>query len=152
MAQRLLHKGADIDYVNSNGFTALHLCLENLKLDAVKFLLDHSANPHIMDLTGQDVCDKASQLGLSHKFPELNACQLRLKIPPKLPNNESIKFTDLPFFCKQKEKQNSDIFDHVKKLYNLSKNNLAKRGMHNLAPKKKKITEEMLKEKMEALG
>jgi ankyrin repeat protein len=29
MARRLLKRGAKVDYVNKNGLTALHLCIEN---------------------------------------------------------------------------------------------------------------------------
>ena len=39
MASRLIVRGADINYVNRNGYTALHLCVENQNVAAVKFLL-----------------------------------------------------------------------------------------------------------------
>ena len=61
MASKLIVRGAKIDYVNRNGNTALHLCIENHKLEAVKFLMLKGANPHIMDLTGEDACDKAKK-------------------------------------------------------------------------------------------
>jgi len=35
MASRLIVRGANIDYVNRNGNTALHLCVENKLKEAV---------------------------------------------------------------------------------------------------------------------
>ena len=61
MARKLLVRGANLDYVNSNGNTALHLCVENQLNSAVEFLLKKGANPHIMDLSGEDACDKAKK-------------------------------------------------------------------------------------------
>ena len=63
MASRLMVRGAKIDYVNKNGLTALHLCIENNLREAVEFLLFKGANPHIMDLKGEDACDKAKANG-----------------------------------------------------------------------------------------
>mmetsp|Transcript_24015 Transcript_24015/g.36928 ORF Transcript_24015/g.36928 Transcript_24015/m.36928 type:complete len:139 (-) Transcript_24015:2692-3108(-) len=62
MASRLIVRGADIDYVNGNGYSALHLCVENKNLKSVKFLLQKGADPHIMDKCGFDVCDKVKNL------------------------------------------------------------------------------------------
>lgn len=59
MANKLLVRGAHIDYINSNGNTALHLCIENKVLDAIAFLLKRGSNPHIADFAGEDACDKA---------------------------------------------------------------------------------------------
>ena len=50
MATNLILRGADIDYVNSFGFTALHLCVEKKLNRSVEYLLFKKANPHIMDL------------------------------------------------------------------------------------------------------
>lgn len=61
MATRLIVRGAKIDYVNSNGNTAIHLCVENGLEDAVNYLLKKGANPHIMDLSLEDACDKAKK-------------------------------------------------------------------------------------------
>ena len=52
MSYKLLARGADINYVNKNGCTALHLCVENKIGDAIGFLFKKGANPHIMDLGG----------------------------------------------------------------------------------------------------
>jgi ankyrin repeat protein len=47
----LLRRGSDINFQSSvNGFTALHLAIENkLSNRYIKFLLKNGANPHIMD-------------------------------------------------------------------------------------------------------
>ena len=64
MASRLLVRGANINYVNSNGQTALQICIENKNHSAVKLLLQKGAHPHIMDLNGEDACDKAKKNGM----------------------------------------------------------------------------------------
>jgi ankyrin repeat protein len=61
MCSKLIVRGADVNYVNTNGNTALHLCIENSLVDAVTFLLKKGANPHIMDLGDEDACDKAKK-------------------------------------------------------------------------------------------
>jgi ankyrin repeat protein len=65
MCSRLLVRGADINHVNRNGNTALHLCVENSLLDAINFLLKKGANPHIADLSNEDACDKAKKNSIS---------------------------------------------------------------------------------------
>jgi ankyrin repeat protein len=76
MASRLIVRGARIDYVNRNGNTALHLCVENKLKEAVEFLLFKGANPHIMDLKGEDACDKAKANGMAQLIPEFNNCSI----------------------------------------------------------------------------
>jgi ankyrin repeat protein len=64
MASRLISRGANINYVNTNGKTPLHILIENKQVTQIKYLLTKGADPHIMDLTGMDVCDKVFQFGL----------------------------------------------------------------------------------------
>ncbi len=35
------------------------MAVEQLRLEAVKFILENGANPHIEDFTGRDACDYA---------------------------------------------------------------------------------------------
>ena len=63
-----------MNYANQNGFTAMHICLENGLYNAVRMLLNSGANPHIMDLKGMDVCDKAGEAGVLQMFPKLQYC------------------------------------------------------------------------------
>ena len=54
----------------------LHLCVENNLDDAVEFLIFKGANLHIMDIFGEDACDKAKKNGMAmriHKFNDCNA-------------------------------------------------------------------------------
>ena len=44
MCSKLIVRGADVNYVNRNGNTALHLMIEHNLKDAVEFLLDKGAN------------------------------------------------------------------------------------------------------------
>lgn len=44
MSQKLLVRGANIDYINKNGMGALHLCIENNLVESVRFLLKKGAN------------------------------------------------------------------------------------------------------------
>jgi|TARA_B110000285_G_scaffold227264_1_gene288282 ankyrin repeat protein len=69
MASRLIVRGANINYVNSNGQTALQICIDNKNVLAVKLLLQKGAHPHIMDLNGEDACDKAQKNGMIKDFP-----------------------------------------------------------------------------------
>ena len=61
MCSKLIVRGANVNYANRNGNTALHLCVENNLVEAVNFLIKKGANPHIMDLAGEDACDKAKK-------------------------------------------------------------------------------------------
>lgn len=101
MASRLIVRGAQIDYVNRNGQTALHLCVANKLTEAVEFLLFKGANPHIMDLEGEDACDKAKANGLARGIPEFNNCNIRKKLVPMLPNGRHADVKELPLFKKQ---------------------------------------------------
>lgn len=69
MASKLIARGASMNYVNRNGATALHLMIENSVDESIKFLLEHGADPHIMDFGGEDSCDKAKKSGLALVFP-----------------------------------------------------------------------------------
>jgi ankyrin repeat protein len=85
MASRLLNRGASIDYVNSDGKSIMHMCIENQLINECKFLLNNGANPHIMDLEGRDVCDKANDLGVTG-FEVFDNCSFKKKTIPMLPD------------------------------------------------------------------
>ena len=85
MCSRLIVRGADVNYCNRNGNTSLHLCIENNLVDSVQFLLKKGANPHIMDLSGEDSCDKAKRTSLSLQIQSFNNCSSSLKVKPILP-------------------------------------------------------------------
>lgn len=76
MASRLIVRGSNINYVNSNGQTALQICIENENYPAVKLLLQKGAHPHIMDLNGEDACDKAKKNGMIKDFIQLQECSI----------------------------------------------------------------------------
>jgi ankyrin repeat protein len=57
MAIRLLHRGADINFTNMDGKSALTLAVESEIHPTVKFLLEKGADPHIEDIQGRDACD-----------------------------------------------------------------------------------------------
>ena len=59
LADRLIKRGSNINYVNRLGFTPLHLAIEVGNTEAISYLLRNGADPHIEDLTGEDSCDKA---------------------------------------------------------------------------------------------
>lgn len=97
-AQRLLRRGANVNYCNLNGQTALNICIESNLVDAVRFLLDEGASPHIMDLSGEDACDKARDNQSLCTLPQFNQCSLRLKRPPKMPTGVLVNFDKLPLY------------------------------------------------------
>ena len=114
MASRLLVRGANVNYVNSNGLTALHVFVDNQMTEAIKYLLQKGANPHIMDLTGEDCCEKAKRMGFALDFKELNECSFVKKIIPMLPNKQNPLIENLPFYFKQREKLIKDKLEALK--------------------------------------
>eukprot|EP00347_Sterkiella_histriomuscorum_P000748 403374657 len=72
-AKKLLQRGANIDYTNREGKTAVIMAIEQLRLESIKFLLQNGANPHVEDFTGKDACDYA-RLGNIKAFSELLQC------------------------------------------------------------------------------
>eukprot|EP00356_Strombidium_inclinatum_P001427 CAMPEP_0170510590 /NCGR_PEP_ID=MMETSP0208-20121228/65850_1 /TAXON_ID=197538 /ORGANISM="Strombidium inclinatum, Strain S3" /LENGTH=108 /DNA_ID=CAMNT_0010794069 /DNA_START=1299 /DNA_END=1625 /DNA_ORIENTATION=+ len=96
MATRLIFRGAHVDYVNNFGKTAMHVCVESGtamhvcvefgKTEQVQYLLFKGANPHIMDLTGLDACDKAKANGMANVIHEFINCNMRKKVVPRLPD------------------------------------------------------------------
>lgn len=138
MASRIISRGANVNYVNKNGKTALHLLCENLKLDGIKFVLANGGDPHIMDLTGMDVCDKAKQFGISGQFKLLQQCAFRKKIIPIMPNGKHPKFESLPYFMAQKNEREKNM------LMNL-KNKLEKNPEDSLPGEKKNLFQKLRK-------
>jgi len=65
MAKKLLRRGADINYVNLKGKTALHLAIENKKVETIKLLIENRAYLHFVDFNGEDGCDKILKYDLS---------------------------------------------------------------------------------------
>ena len=59
MVKKILIRGADIDYRNKLGKTALHYAIEeSLPESYIRFLLGRGANPHLEDAMGWDCCSK----------------------------------------------------------------------------------------------
>jgi uncharacterized protein len=79
MCSKLLTRGANINYANKAGCTALHACIEHKIPESVGFLLKKGANPHLMDLAGLDCCDKAKSNGLALQFWQFNNCSIKHK-------------------------------------------------------------------------
>lgn len=92
MASKLIVRGANVNYANRNGNTALHLLIENNVMsdgkaslyEQIHFLIKKGANPHIMDLNGEDACDKAKKSGFAVLLTQFNNCNPRLKREPKI--------------------------------------------------------------------
>ena len=63
--KQLLRRGADINYENRNGITALHFAIEErLPENTIRFLIDFGAKIHFEDKTGMDACDKVKKYNL----------------------------------------------------------------------------------------
>jgi len=60
--------------------------VENKNEESVKFLLSKNAERHLMDLNGEDACDKAKKNGLADTFPIFFNCNIHKKIIPRLPD------------------------------------------------------------------
>jgi ankyrin repeat protein len=57
----LIDSGCNINHININGKTPLHLALECRKVQTVEFLLKNNANPHIENFYGEDICEKVQR-------------------------------------------------------------------------------------------
>ena len=100
MASRLVVRGSELNYVNKNGYTALHLCIETGLTKAVEFLINLGADPHIMDLQGEDACDKAKKRGMAKQFPIFNDCNITKKVLPIMPDGNQADLSMMPEFKK----------------------------------------------------
>lgn len=67
--------GANFNYANYDGRTALHVAVINNFEDKVRYLVKMGANPHKVDLTGKSSIDLARELKLANimKFFEENS-------------------------------------------------------------------------------
>ena len=73
MAYDLIRDGVQINYRNTLGNTALHYCIMNKNIDAIKLLLSYHANPHLENAEKKDCCDLAKEMNINF-FTELNNC------------------------------------------------------------------------------
>ena len=62
MVKKLITRGADINYGNREGKTALIMAVEKKMVNVIRFLLEEGAYAHIEDLTGRDACDYAKEM------------------------------------------------------------------------------------------
>ena len=53
MAIRIIRRGADVNFINSNGKTALHLAIEQKNIEAIQFLVKNKADVYIEDKNGE---------------------------------------------------------------------------------------------------
>lgn len=100
-AKQYVNRGADVNRTSPEyeyGSTLLIQAIKLSKIDAIGFLLDHGANPHIEDMSGMDACDHAIKTGLSDTFPDLGNCNHSLRIRPHniKTDYESDKLVDIP--------------------------------------------------------
>lgn len=106
MCSRLIFRGADVNYIlkKNGGRTPLIKMVESKNDQAVKFLLDKNANPHIcFGTNNQDSCDVAKANGMSKRFYVFMKCDGTLKIM-----NERV-YADQP---PQTSMNNDDISDY----------------------------------------
>jgi ankyrin repeat protein len=83
MCSKLIFRGANVNHIyNSHGGkTAIILMVQSKREDAIKFLLDKMANPHIcFSQDNLDACDFAKSLGLDKRFFVFYKCNGEHKV------------------------------------------------------------------------
>lgn len=84
MVKKILIRGADINFRNIFGKTALHYAIEeSLDESIIRFLIGRGANPHLEDIMGWDCCSKGKT-----KYPtikEFKNCSTELRVPCEKP-------------------------------------------------------------------
>lgn len=80
-ARKLVNRGADINYINALGQTALHVCVIRYKGEStqrgIEWLFQQKKTMrHVVDAEGMDPCDYAKKLHpeLLQKFEEFEKC------------------------------------------------------------------------------
>ena len=101
MCSRIIQRGAKIDIINKFGKNVLHLCVEKKLVEAVDYLLYKGANPHILDLSEKDCCDKAKDNGLASTMLRFNNCSFTNKVIPLLRDGTYPKHYEYQEFYKK---------------------------------------------------
>lgn len=86
MATILIQRGANVDFANSEGQTALSICVQRQLQKQIDYLLYKGANQHILDIHGLDSCDYAKQNGISRTMLCFNNCNRLKQLIPLLPD------------------------------------------------------------------
>ncbi|TNV87712.1 hypothetical protein FGO68_gene15221 [Halteria grandinella] len=73
-ADRLISRGASLNFKNKEGKTALTLAVIEDNMSAIEFLLKKGADPHLEDNKGNDSCDYAVGSPLYKAFKEFQSC------------------------------------------------------------------------------
>ena len=123
MAQvnQYLNNGANVNFQDHNGNTALHLAVENNHFDIIKLLLERGASMTIQNQAGNTALDIAIQQGNNEI---INYLILELLDPDKAPLNTSGDMVELKnIFDKQTQVNDLlKILDNVSGLLNWSLN------------------------------
>ncbi len=80
---RLIFRGADVNYImqKNGGKTLLILMVEQKNDQAIKYLMDKNANPHICyGVEKWDACDVAKENGIAKRFYVFMKCDGSFKI------------------------------------------------------------------------
>lgn len=80
-ARKLVNRGADLNYQNGLGQTALHICVLADNCNAIEWLLNQKKiNRHLVDKEGNDPCDLAKlRPEIMSIFPEFLNCNAQVK-------------------------------------------------------------------------
>ena len=107
LANKLIKSGAEVNYVNSKGYTALHYCVMRKQKEASSFLLQKGANQHIVStaqlnkenklIPGKDCCDIAKENGLAGKIEKFYDCNHLKKVQGKPNQSFPVVQTTSPF-------------------------------------------------------
>ncbi|XP_030850000.1 protein phosphatase 1 regulatory subunit 12A isoform X2 [Strongylocentrotus purpuratus] len=110
--QSLIKRGADINYANIDGLTALHQAVIDEKIDMVEYLLEHGADIEAQDNEGWTALHAAASCGfediatyLIENGADLVACNNEGELPMDLAEEEDME----EFLQDEMDKQDLDV-------------------------------------------
>ncbi|CDW84797.1 ankyrin [Stylonychia lemnae] len=148
LAKKLISRGAKLDFCNKEGKTVIVQATQQMRMEAIQFLIQQGANPHIMDFQGNDACDYA-RINSIGSIPELNNCDPKQRMRSAVPQDTDGTHALSEAYNRVNEKYNqiaqknlikpqstlSDVNPYLKNSVQMrEKNNSIQQILHSVSP------------------